>query len=162
MPFGPTNAPLFYTCMIHQLRDKGEILFVIKIRAIKTIGEAKSLYLTRTRSLLEASCLWSRGSRVIIDGILLWASNLQIVLFLLYFDCVCEVFQNYRVSFRFDKCDFLKDRVGYVGHDLTPTGICPAKSKFSMIDDWSLPTKEECYTLSTRHIFIIIIHPSWK
>ena len=137
MPFGPTNAPPFYTCMMHQLRDEWEILFIIRIRAMTTIG-GEDIVISDTDEITIAGILLYRGSRVIIDDILLWASNLQIVL--LYFECVCEVFQKYRVSFRLDKCDFLKDRVEYVGHDLTPTGNCPAKSKFSMIDDWTLPT----------------------
>jgi len=38
MPFGPTNAPPFY-CMMHQLHDKWVILFILKIRAMSTIGE---------------------------------------------------------------------------------------------------------------------------
>ena len=92
-----------------------------------------------------------RGSRVIIDDILLWASNLQIML--LYFECVCEVFQKYRVSFRLDKCDFMKDRVEYVGHDLTSTGNCPVKSKFNMIDDWTLPANGRAL-----HSFTILIN----
>ena len=137
MPFGPTNAPPFYTCMMHQLRDEWEILFILKIRAMLTIG-GEVISISDTDEITIGDTLLYRGSRVIIDDILLWASNLQIVL--LYFECVCEVFQKYRVSFRLDKCDFLKDRVEYVGHDLTPTGNCPAKSKFNMIDDWTLPT----------------------
>jgi len=39
MPFGPTNAPPFYTCMMHQLRDKWEMLFILKIRAMSTIED---------------------------------------------------------------------------------------------------------------------------
>ena len=137
MPFGPTNAPPFYTCMMHQLRDEWEIVFIIKIRAMLSIGE-EIIIVSETDEITIGGVLLYRGSRVIIDDILLWASNLQVVL--LYFECVCEVFQKYRVSFRLDKCDFLKDRVEYVGHDLTPTGNCPARSKFKMIDDWTLPT----------------------
>jgi len=137
MPFGPTNAPSFYTCMMHQLRDEWEILFILKFQAILTIG-GELISISDTDEITIGDTLLYRGSRVIIDDILLWASNLQIVL--LYFECVCEVFQKYRVSFRLDKCNFLKDRVEYVGHDLTPTGNCPAKSKYKMIDNWTLPT----------------------
>jgi len=132
MPFGPTNEPPFYTCMMHQLRDEWEILFVLKIRAMLTIG-GELISISDTDEITIGDTLLYQGSKVIIDDILLCASNLQIVL--LYFECMCEVFQKYRVSFRLDKCDFLKDRVEYVGHDLTPTGNCPAKSKFNMIDD---------------------------
>ena len=37
------------------------------------------------------------------------------------------------------KCEFLKERVEYVGHDLTSQGNCPAQSKFELIHDWPLP-----------------------
>ena len=56
------------------------------------------------------------GSKTIIDGILLWCDVKAFIL--LYFRCVCEVFKQYRVSFRLDKCEFLKHRVEYVGHDI--------------------------------------------
>ena len=47
------------------------------------------------------------------------------------------------MSFRLEKCDFLKPRVEYVGHDVTNDGNCPASSKFNMIDDWQLPEQGE-------------------
>ena len=73
-----------------------------------------------------------------IDDILIWSDNLEAIL--IYLECVCRVFNKYRVSFRLDKCRFLMDRVEYVGHDLTPEGNCPARSKFDLIKDWELPT----------------------
>jgi len=96
MPFGPTNAPPFYTCMMHQLRDEWEILFIIKIRAMTSIG-GEDIIVSETDEITIGGITLYHGSRVIIDDILLWASNLQVVL--VYFECVCEVFQKYRVSF---------------------------------------------------------------
>ena len=78
------------------------------------------------------------GTKSIIDDVLIWCSNIACIL--VYFECVCKVFRKFRVSFRQDKCHFLLDRVEYVGHDLLSNGNCPAKSKFNMIEDWSLPT----------------------
>ena len=60
-----------------------------------------------------------------------------------YLVCICAVFRKYRVSFRLDKCDFLKPRVEYVGHDVTNDGNCPTSSKFSMINDWRIPERGE-------------------
>ena len=74
----------------------------------------------------------------IIDNILTCSTKLDLVL--VYYECVCKVFEKYRVSFRLDKCEFLKYRVEYVVHNLTPTCNVPAKSKFNMINDWKLPT----------------------
>ena len=79
----------------------------------------------------------SAGTKTIIDDILIWGVNLAAIL--IYLECVCQVFQKYRVSFRLDKCRFLMDRVEYVGHDLTSIGNCPASSKFDLIKDWSIP-----------------------
>ena len=78
------------------------------------------------------------GSRSIIDDIILFCSNKGLII--PYFECVCIVFQKYRVSFRIDKCEFLKERVKYVGIDIMKEGNTPAQSKFNMINDWKLPT----------------------
>ena len=78
------------------------------------------------------------GKKIIIDNILLWCDIKSYALIL--FKCVCEVFKKYRVSFRLDKCEFLRPRVEYVRHDILCHGNFLAKSKFNMIDDWSLPT----------------------
>jgi len=137
MPFGPTNAPPFYSCMMHQLKDEWETLFIVRVRSLSSIG-GETITIDENDAIIIGGKTLYHGSRVIIDDILLWASNLDIIL--LYFECVCGIFQKYRVSFRLDKCDFLKDRVEYVGHDLTPKGNCPAQSKFDMIRDWKLPT----------------------
>jgi hypothetical protein len=77
------------------------------------------------------------GSRVIIDDILLWPTCLSALL--CYFECVCETFLKYCVTFQLKKCEFLTDRFEYVGHDITPDGNCPAESKFNLITDWPLP-----------------------
>ena len=61
----------------------------------------------------------------------------------IYLECICKVFRKYRVSFRLDKCDFLKPRVEYVGHDVTNDGNCPASSKFDMINQWMIPEQGE-------------------
>ena len=48
-------------------------------------------------------------------------------------------FRKYRVRFRLDKCELLKDRTEYVGHDIISKVNCPDQSKFNMINDWKLP-----------------------
>ena len=116
MPFGPRNAPAFYTCMMRIFR-----------------GEWQALY--RSRYPADTTHL---GSRIIIDDILLWATLLEALLRL--FECVCDVFIKYRVTFQLKKCEFLTNRIEYVGHDITPDGNCPAESKFDLISDWPLPT----------------------
>jgi hypothetical protein len=76
------------------------------------------------------------GDCIIIDDILLWSTIISSLLLL--FDCVCDVFLKYRVTFQLKKCEFLTDRIEYVGHDITSSGNCPAESKFDLIKDWPL------------------------
>ena len=115
MPFGPGNAPAFYTCMILVFRVEYDSLF--KERRPNDTAH--------------------KGSSTIIDDILLWSTSLDTLL--AYFDCVCSVFMKYRVTFQLKKCAFVTNRIEYVGHDITPNGNCPAQSKFDLITDWPLP-----------------------
>ena len=41
------------------------------------------------------------------------------------------------------KYDLLKERIEYVGHDVTEDGNCPAQSKFGLIYDWKLLTNRK-------------------
>lgn len=70
----------------------------------------------------------------------------------MYFECVCKVFQKYRVIFYLDKCRFLLDCVEYVGYDLKANSNCPVQSKLNLITDWKLPT---CG--STLHSFVGLV-----
>jgi hypothetical protein len=115
MPFGPRNAPGFYTCMMHVLSLEWNALFKARHPNAKHTGD-----------------------HIIIYNILLYAVDK--VELLDYLECVLEVCQKYRLSLKLSKCDFLKERVEYVGHDLTSDENCPSKSKFDMINDWPLPS----------------------
>ena len=74
----------------------------------------------------------------IINDISILCSNLRAIL--IYFEFAWKIFQKYSVVFWLEKCDFLKERIKYVGHDVTEDGNCPAQSKFYLINDWKLPT----------------------
>ena len=150
MPFGPMNAPAFYTFMMQHFREEWDSLFYVKLRETDEVNGKKISVSDDNKVELDGK-LTQTGSKGIIDDILIWSTEID--LGLLYFECVCEIFTTYRVSFRLDKCEFLKDRVEYVGHDLTPTGNCPAQSKFDMINDWNLPT-----TGPSLHSFIGLIN----
>ena len=122
MPFGPKNAPAFYTAMMQFLRDDWTILF----------NETRNT-INLSNSPTNIVC----DDRIIIDDILLFSNHIPTLLH--YFSCVAQVFTKFRLSFKLGKCDFLKERVEYVGHDLTANGNCPAASKFSLLQDWPLP-----------------------
>ena len=59
------------------------------------------------------------------------------------------------MRFRLDKCEFLKDRVEYIGNDLTLTGNVPAKSKFNIINDWKLAT----YRQGLHYLIVRVLLP---
>ena len=118
MPFGPKNAPAFYTAMMQFLRDNWTILF----------NETRNT-INLSNSPTNIVC----DDRIIIDDILLFSNHIPTLLH--YFSCVAQVFTKFRLSFKLGKCDFLKQRVEYVGHDLTANGNCPAASKFSLLHD---------------------------
>ena len=140
MPFGPMNAPAFYTCMMQDFRKEWHHLFLTTIRDMDIIG-GQAVHVTDTDEIFIDGKKTYTDSKGIIDDILAYSTNLELVL--IYFECICKVFQKYRVSFRLDKCEFLKDRVEFVGHDILPSGRSPAHSKFKMITDWPTPTSSQ-------------------
>ena len=152
MPFGPVNAPGFYSCMMGDFKKEWDSLFleIMKEHAVSGVKvDDKIVGIKNGNIHLDDDRLYS-GTKSIIDDVLLWCTNISCIL--IYFECICRVFQKYRVSFRQDKCHFLLERVEYVGHDLLAHGNCPAQSKFDMITDWVLPR-----TGSTLHSFVGLV-----
>ena len=137
MPFGPTNAPTFYTAMMRNFKQEWDLLFIERVRELKQVA-GKMIVVSSDGTILVDGQQIISGSRSIIDDIMLWCCHEELVI--LYFECVCMVFQKYRVSFKLSKCEFLSDRVEYVGHDVLKDGNTPARSKFDLIRDWKLPT----------------------
>ena len=132
MPFGPTNAPPFYTAMMKDLKEEWDSLFMIRALAMKKL-EGKIITITAADVIMVGNSAITWGSKIIIDDILLWCEHTYLLL--VYFQCVCAVFKKYRVSFRLDKCDFFKPRVECVGRDTLCNGNSPAQSKFNLIAD---------------------------
>ena len=130
--FGPTNAPPFYTVMMKDLKDEWDTLFVLRCTEIKQLKVVVTL--TAANVIMIKNPIL--GSKTVIDEILLWYDDKNLIL--IHFSCVYKVFKKYRISFRLDKCKFLKSRVEYIGHDILCKGNCPAKSKFNTINNWPL------------------------
>ena len=112
-----------------------DMIFIQLLRELKIIGN-KPVVVTETVEIFIGTLKLVSGSCTIIDDILLLCSNLDAVL--LYLECTCRVFQKYCVSFRQDKCDLIKYRIEYVGHDVTEQGNLPAQYKFYLINYWVL------------------------
>ena len=102
MPFGPKNAPAFYTTMMQFLRADWTVLF----------HETK-----HTINISDSPTTIICNDRIIIDDIFLFSNHIPTLLH--YFSCVAHIFIKFRLTFKLSKYDFLKERVEYVGHDLT-------------------------------------------
>ena len=78
------------------------------------------------------------GSSVIIDDLLLHSTSLPLLMQLL--ECYFRIYLKYRVTLKLAKCDFLKKRFEFVGHDVLASGNTTAESKYYLINDWKQPT----------------------
>ena len=125
--------------MMGTLKDEWNTLFLQTITALAVAGiklDGETICIVGYIITIGTLTLHS-GTKPIINDILIWSNNIPAIL--IYFKCVCKVFQKYLVSFRLDKYKFLENRVEFVGHDLTPDGNYPAASKVDLITDWKLP-----------------------
>ena len=71
--------------------------------------------------------MFAAGANVVsVDGYVLWFPG-------------CHIwFPGYHGMNK--KCEFLTNRIKYVGHNITQNGNCPPESKFDLINDWQFPT----------------------
>ena len=69
------------------------------------------------------------------------------------FDMFLRYIKNYWVRFCFDKCEFIKIRIGYVGHNIMQNGNTLAQSKFNILKYWKLPESGK-----SLHYFIGMIN----
>ena len=118
--------------MMKNFKNEWDNIFVVTVMGLATF-EGRPILLSAAKDILIGGTRLIYGSKVIIDDILLWCDNKKLLI--TYFECVCQVFLKYRVSFRLDKCEFMMPRVEYVGHDILNNGNSPASSKFKMIND---------------------------
>ena len=117
---------------MRSFKKEWDLIFTQTLRSIDTLDnnevsvtETEEIYLNKTK-LVSGIC-------TNIDGIIIFYRNLDAII--IYLECFCKVFLKYKVRFRLDKFNFLKNRIKYVGHDVTKAGNCPAQSKFDHIND---------------------------
>ena len=108
MHFGPTNAPPFCTAMMKDLKDEWDTLFFVQVSELKTLKD-NAVTLIATNIIIIGTTILVSGSNTVRYDILLWCDDKDLIL--IYLSCVCKSFKKYCVSFRLDKCVFLKFRV---------------------------------------------------
>ena len=96
IPFGPTNAPAFYSAMMKNTKDEWDGLFIEKLRELSSVG-GKIVFISATMEIYIDSKKIATGTKIIIDNILLRSSNMSALF--VYLECICTVFGKYRVSF---------------------------------------------------------------
>ena len=74
MPFGPTNAPLFYSSIMRNFKDKWEELFIISVKALSYI-DGEPVHVTDSFEIFVGGKKITTGTKTIIDNILLYYSN---------------------------------------------------------------------------------------
>ena len=93
MPFGPVNARPFYTIMMANLKKDWDLLFIETLKDYarnKTTAENMTVTFVDYDIFVGGTQLYS-GIKSIIDDILIWSSSIGYIL--IYFECVCQVFQ---------------------------------------------------------------------
>jgi len=76
---------------------------MIEVTVLKHIDASDITVISSVDIMIDTHKLVS-GSWSVVDDILLWCFHKDFVL--LYFKCVCAVFQKYRVTFKLSKCYF--------------------------------------------------------
>ena len=56
-----------------------------------------------------------------------------------YLKIVLQELWDHQLFAKFSKCDFLKDKIQYLGHVVTEEGISVDPEKIKVIEDWPVP-----------------------
>ena len=92
MLFGPMNAPVFYTCTMQDFHAEWKLLFILTIRNTTEIG-GEPVCVPDTNDIYVGNRKTYFDSRVIINNIIAYSTNIELVL--IYFECICKVFEKY-------------------------------------------------------------------
>ena len=93
------NAPAFYTCVMQYFHAEWDLMFIFTIRNTKEI-RGEPVHVTDKIDIYIGNSKTYSGSKVILDDVLAYSTNLELVL--VYFECICKVFDKYRVRFKLD------------------------------------------------------------
>jgi hypothetical protein len=81
------------------------------------------------------------GCEAIIDDILVWGRDLEEHDRRL--SSVLDKIRHYNLKLNPEKCEFKKDCVTYVGHELTSAGVRPDKEKVRAVMEMNKPTSAQ-------------------
>ena len=82
MPFGPMNAPVFYSEMMKNMKYEWDNLFLSELQRLPHI-RGEEISITTTIEVYIGDIKIISGTRIIIDDILLWCSNVNALFYTL-------------------------------------------------------------------------------
>jgi hypothetical protein len=115
MPLGPTNGPVTFIQMIHDLDSTW-----------KALAEERGLTIDD-----------DTNTNIIVDDIFNWAKTFWEAL--LYMECQLRICKVYRLTLSLKKSHFFPKRFKFVGISVPANGNQPAMSKHNLLRHWPLP-----------------------
>ncbi len=76
MPFGPTNAPGFYSAMMRNMKEEWDTLFITRLQELLHVDN-KTVVVIISKEIFIGGIKLVCGTKIIIDDILLWCSNVS-------------------------------------------------------------------------------------
>jgi Reverse transcriptase (RNA-dependent DNA polymerase) len=110
LPMGILNAHSFFCAMVKRFETEWNLKAV-------ALGIQSA-----TSEIKEAA--GDPNCETIVDDVILGADNPWDLI--LYFLCVLEVLEKYRVTVKLQKCQFMHQKVEFVGFGVLPEGNSPA------------------------------------
>ena len=76
VPFGPTNAPGFYSAMMRNMKEEWDNLFISRLKELLQIDN-EAVVVSISMEVFIGGKKLVFGTKIIIDDILLWCSNVS-------------------------------------------------------------------------------------
>ena len=65
MPFGPTNAPAFYSAMTKNMKDEWDDLFIVRLRGLSSIG-VEIVFISATMEIYICNRKIVSGTKILL------------------------------------------------------------------------------------------------
>lgn len=80
------------------------------------------------------------GATAYIDDVLIYGKNVEECLTRL--ENVLQLLENANLTLNLEKCEFLKDKIDYLGYEISAAGVRPGSKKIQCVLDFPCPTDQ--------------------